>query len=126
MKRLIGVLIMTVFCLAFSNCGKRVESVPGEPTVDATAPVAASSPAVTYVVDTMDSGYTVGSVIGGKYYLSACGNHDFAFTNFRRGHRFARNQGLGDGAEFFQGHVWRPLHVYRYVRTARQARFVGS
>lgn len=85
MKRLIGVLIMAVFCLAFSNCGKRVESVPGEPTVDTTAPVATSPSAVNYVVDNMDDGCSMGSVIGGRYYLSVYYNrHDNAFTNFRR------------------------------------------
>jgi len=86
MKRLIGVLLAVLFCFSFSNCGRKEQSPPPppeEPTVDVAG--APSEKTQAYVVDKMDDGYTMGSVIDGKYYLSAAGSHNYSFTNFRRG-----------------------------------------
>jgi len=83
MKRLIGVLLVVLFCFAFSNCGReQPPAPPEEPTVDVAG--APSEKTQAYVVDLMDNGYTMGSVIDGRYYLSATGGHHYAFANFRR------------------------------------------
>lgn len=88
MKRLMVCVLVIWFAFAYWGCAEKKSATSNQPTVDAPTEAPATplqTPAPTYVVDEMDNGRTVGTLIGDRYYVLAYrGDLVIAVTNFRR------------------------------------------
>lgn len=104
MKRLIVCVLAIWFAFCYGGCVIKESSTSNQPTLEVSTDTVATPVQIpAHVVDTMDSGYTMGTLIGNRYYVSAYGNHTSAFSNFKRVAAILESKGWKMVPESFRG-----------------------